>query len=244
MFSAIEKYFRFVMNIRLNPVSDSLSDTFEDKVIFIFESDRYNGHYLMKALGKRNHIIMLGFNVHSNINLLDFKTLKTQFERTISSYSSLDKLFIEKEIKERLKMIFNSHGEESLFKHLNSSRYNFLNGIKLYQMQEINREESIKNFLVPGLISWQKFKKRIDQQEILLRYLFNDTELSKVNDILKKLEIFIESIRKLSFSDSDTINETILNKNIDLLDKIDNILSKKYFNLVKANGSIQDSSNR
>jgi hypothetical protein len=111
-------------------------------------------------------------------------------------------------------------------------------------MQEINREESIKNFLVPGLISWQKFKKRIDQQEILLRYLFNDTELSKVNDILKKLEIFIESIRKLSFSDSDTINETILNKNIDLLDKIDNILSKKYFNLVKANGSIQDSSNR
>jgi hypothetical protein len=165
----------------------------------------------------------------SYINLLNNSDYKKSFQDIFVSdvlVRDLSGLIHIKAFRKQIQLFFQGHGEKSLFSSLNDARYRLLNGIKLFLVKELTFEESINEFLIPGINSWNKFKNRMNKYSAYIDLLGFHQELQEVQLIIASCEVLFQKVDSFINSGSIEFTENTFSDRMDMLNKIDEVLMK------------------
>ncbi len=227
LFASIKRYFNYILNQKLNPFSATESDA-SHKVLFVYQEEKENPKLLNIIVNERNiNVVVIGYDSNSTINIVDLANLKNNFESELSNADfESHQLFTEEELREKLKNFFHSHGEYSLLEKLNWVNYYLSNGPRLLLQNEISSDDYQTKFLNLGKRYWQSFVKQVNQYKIYFQFLGLKDEIDEVINLQNKFIQFLIVIDNWSKNSETEINESLIQKNVDLLKKIMQILIK------------------
>jgi len=226
LFFSLQRYFKCILNLKLNPFSQT--DLLTSTALLIYQEEKENPE-LLKILSNHKNIkiILLGFDNNCTINLLDFTNLKNNFTLKLSEdSSSTTQLFTEDELKEKLKNFFHTHGEDSLLEKLNWVKYYLSNGPRLLQQNEISLSDYKEKFFKTGKQYWNSFVGQVNQYEIYFQILGLKVEIDEVISLQDQFAQFVVVLENYPQHSGVHINEPLIKKNIDLSKIIEQILIK------------------
>jgi len=227
LFSSLQRYFNYILNQKLNPFSAAESDA-SHNVIFVYKEEKENPELLKILVNNSNiEVVVIGYDSNSTINIVDLANLKNNFESELSNADfKPHQLFPEEELKAKLKNFFHSHGEDSLLEKLNWVKYYLSNGPRLLLQNEINTSEYETKFYKLGKQYWTSFIRQVNQYKIYFQLLGLKDEIDEVISLKNQFDQFVITLDNLSQHPEVQINEPFIQKNIDLLKIIDQILIK------------------
>jgi hypothetical protein len=228
LFSSLQRYFRYILNQKLNSYSETAFLT--SSVLLVHQEEKQNLDVLELVANNNDiKIIILGYDNSSTINLIDFGYLKENFSKVISKGEIYyKKLFSEEELKEKLKNFFHSHGEDSLFEYLNWTYYFLKNGPVQFLSNQTTYEEYINAFLKPGLKKWDYFKSRFLRYKFFIRMSNFEAILKKLETAINEADNYITLLSKLSEEKILRENINFFSQNIEKVTIIDEILNDFY----------------
>lgn len=242
LFVSIQRFFKYVLNLELKKFNYDSEISIND--ILITSDDERDNPELLDFLVERNisKIIRIGFDNNGTINLLDLNNLKANLESLLTC-DAASHIFSEDEVNYKLKNLFHSHGQDSLFEKLSNCQYYISNGIKLYQMGDLDEETFQQNFIKPGIDNWNLFKERINRYHYFLfkKCMKNETErifqlISSVDHLLEKKLDDINNGQK-------SLEENNLDEFVALINQIAEILLNVYGELTNTDAKIQTTNN-
>jgi len=227
LFSSLQRYFRYLLNQKLNPFSATESDA-SHNVLFVYQEEKENPELLNIIVNDSNiNVVVIGYDSNSTINIVDLANLKNNFESELSNADfKSHQLFTEEELREKLKNFFQSHGEYSLLEKLNWVKYYLSNGPRLLLQNEINTSEYETKFYKLGKQYWASFIRQVNQRKIYFQLLELKDEIDEVIGLKNQFDHFVISLDNWSLHPEVKINEPLIQKNVDLLKKIEQILIK------------------
>jgi hypothetical protein len=243
LFHSLQRYLKYILDIDLIEYSDS-SGINKNDILFIYSEERENTSLLNLLTSVNSIIVTLGVSNKYMINLLDTSILKMKFTSVLDANSRIHHPpFSQEELNKKIDLFLKDHGPSSLFERLNNLRYYIVNGIKMYITGDLRFDESKEDFLLKGIESWQGFIARFKKYS---PYLILAGYRTKMEEIKTNSDLFNNFINDLDLSltrDKIEISSEILNQNIELLKKIDEILSGISKELGGSNELLQDPGN-
>lgn len=227
LFSSLQRYFKYILNQKLNPFSATESGS-SNNVLFVYQEEKENPELLNIIVNDSNiNVVVIGYDSNSTINIVDLANLKNNFKSELNTadYKS-HQLFTEEELKEKLKNFFQSHGEHSLLEKLSWVKYYLSNGPRLLLQNEISSDEYQTKFLNLGKQYWQSFIKQVNQYKIYFQFLGLKDEIDEIIHLQNKFIQYLIVIDNWSNNSETEINESLIQKNVDLLKKIEQIFIK------------------
>jgi len=222
--ASIKRYLKYLIDIESSTLRIK-EDIKENTVVFIDEN-RWLGQDLLKLIlnNPKLELIVLGTSRQSNnayINLLDLSRLNTNIQRAfIREYTPISPFFYFQEVKSKLELLFEGHGEKSLFKNLNMSSQALCNGPNLLK-ESILEWEDYKETLKYGIENWDAFKKRLKKYEIYLKVCGFKNKIEKINQNIKNFQEYINELVIMREEKIKKIREAEIKLNNDYLEQID-----------------------
>ncbi len=228
---AIQRYFKFVHSITLPILNNSYTSSRDTDVLLIDETEQ-DIQEIVRLLHDIKVLTIVVFGSKKNdrenyINLLNTSQIFGKFDsildkdNPVKDHSALIEIIA---LKEKLRLFFQGHGETSLLASLYDVRYRLLNGIKLYLSKDIDFDESLREFLYPGINSWAGVKNRFTKNKEYLELLGFQQDIQKINSNILSFDQFIIKTEKFVLTGLLEYDEEHLNTSLGLLDKIDEIL--------------------
>jgi len=234
LYSSLKRYFYFILSRKLIHIKELDKQIKNIDNLFILE-DETNIDTIVELVTKREikRICVLGFtnNLQKNyINLIDTKNLKPKlddFFSTKSKKKDLSSIILVTAFREKIKLFFKGHGEESLFDGLNWTRYFLSNGLKLFLLGDIKITELQNKFLEPGINYWEKFKQRIYKYNPYLKLLNVSDKLLILENNINSFDFFLDKLKSALTGKKNkfSIDEKKIDKNLEYLTEIDEIVN-------------------
>lgn len=226
---AIRRYLRFVFN-RESSVLEK-KKILDDSIILIDEDASIDKDWLGFFHKYSNQkIIVFGFSRKSSeiyVNILDFAHLKLNIQSAINQkINTVSPILLLKNVEEKIRLLFKSHGEKSIFDLLNITRQAIVSGTDLIKQDRIKWEEYKVSYLNPGLENWEGFKKRLRKHEIYLKACGFNNELREINYNIDKFRIYMDKLKNMTKDQIKRMSDDEIKKNTDYLIHIDHILSR------------------
>lgn len=241
LFSSLHRYFKYILNQKLNPFS-AVELVTSLTTILVYQEEKENPELLNIIADNRDiRIVVLGFDSNSTINLCDFVNLKNNFLSALSDDSSLSsELFTKEELIEKLKNFFQSHGEDSLFEYLNWTYYFLSNGPEQFIKNEITYEEYQEAFLAPGLKKWDYFKTRFVKYKDIIKLSIYKATLDELENEINEADNYINDLSRMNREKILLENINFYIEKIEKVKKIDDILATVYRKLSFGQSSFQN----
>jgi hypothetical protein len=244
LYKSLRRFFNYLLNQNLTGFNEQGS--FEsNQGIFICKDEKDNPEPLKIIAQSNIKTITLGFDYNSSLNLLDFANLKENFYKVITNRELYFKeLYLEEEIKEKLKNFFHSHGGDSLFEYLNWTYYFLSNGVEQFIKNEITYEEYQQAFLMPGLKKWDYFKSRFVKYKDIIKFSIYKATLDDLKIAINEADNYINELSRMDKEEILRGNIDFYNEKIEKVKKIDDILSRFYRKLSFEGSPLQNTSGR
>jgi len=190
LFHALRRFCEYVLAIELVPVrSDEIDQGV--RTIMVLEEEREHPQ-LLRLAGKNTRIMVLSYDDHHAVNLLDLAHLEENFLKLLRIAPNDDMpLFKAEELKIRIAQLFKSHGEKSLPKLLNFSLY-ALNNYTFFSQGGVSFADYNDNFLVPAADQWQKFVGRMEKYSPYLVLMGYQNELAAIREQIPTVTAFLQ----------------------------------------------------
>ena len=151
---------------------------------------------------------ILGYNDFCDVNLIKLQTLKQQLEQSLKINQADDHRYLPV-FKERIKIFFKGHGEQSLLGCIGWVIYYFENYSRLLNSKDYSPQGVYNHFLLPGIGNWNEFKRRFEKYAAVI-YMGGWPKLAKriesLNNIVSsRLESLIV-LKKISAFDEEILN--------------------------------------
>lgn len=226
---SIKRFLSFVLNWK---VEDFNSDISANSIcVLIDASFKFDEGLLntFRRIPSKNISIFGEGNISSKkyICLIKTRELSIKFKNTYNKLElDFSPLFFVKDLGSKINHFFMGHGELSLFSSLNWVKYYLHNGASLIRSKTITWEEYEKRFKEPGVKYWDIFKKRLKKYRRYLEVAGFMSDMSKLSELIKKYDIFINRFEKLSLKRIMGMDEIEFKKKIDDIEKMDFLLCK------------------
>jgi len=226
---AIRRYLKFVFNSESSVLENN--KTLDDSIILIDEEASIDKDWLDSFNKYSNQkIIVFGLSRNSNksyVNLLDFAHFKSNIQSAINQkITTVSPILLLKNVEEKIRLLFKSHGEKSIFDLLNITRQAIVSGTDLIKQDKIKWKEYQVSYLNPGLENWEGFKKRLRKHVSYLNVCGFNNELNAINCNIDKFQVYLDKLKLMEKGKVKILNDDIIKKNTDCLNQIDHILSQ------------------
>lgn len=188
---SLEHYFRYVFKRELTLIKDSLSDIKGYYILFILNNDSEEFGSLCKVLYnnkiKISNIRTLGSNNHSDVNLLDYKNIKSNFITCLNSEYQLKRKNIPW-VSDKISVFFKGHGDQSLLSCIGWVNYYLNNYFSLVSLGDIALDELNKTFLEPGILNWNEFVRKFEINAPFLYFAGWDKETVNIEGCINLVQ--------------------------------------------------------
>lgn len=171
IFYSLERYLKYIFYEKLYLNQSLLENEFKNLHLIITINEPKDltlcCQWIYANRISPNKFRILGNDENNDINLLAFSTIKEQFENSFKIEQGINKLQIPF-FCDQIKLFFKGHGEQSLLKCLSDANYYLNNYKNLLLIGDFAPNELLKNFLLPGVESWNQFIKRFQKYAPLL----------------------------------------------------------------------------
>ena len=224
---AIRRYLKFVFNVESSILEKK--KVLDDSIILIDEDALFDADWLDSFNKYSNQkIIIFGLSRNSNksyVNLLDFAHLKSNIQFAINQKKiTVSPILLLKNVEEKNRLFFSSHGEKSIFDLLNITKQAINSGPGLIKKDILDWEEYEVSYLNPGLENWEGFKRRLRKHEIYLKACGFNNELNAINYNIDKFQLYMNKLKLMEKDQVKRMNADIIKQNSDCLNQIDSIL--------------------
>jgi hypothetical protein len=194
---SILRFCGYCNSIHLNEVEiENLPPANAVDLLFIF-SGHENIEEIYRVIYKLrispNKLRFIGYSAKYDINLLDFKKLKVQFEACFTS-NTIKKRTEVAWFYKKLHLFFSGHGEQSLLSCLTWINYYFANYSNLTKSGDYNAKDLYRHFLVPGLKNWKEFTRRFKKYAPILWVAGFQFEMESIEKNIHVLDIKIAKV--------------------------------------------------
>lgn len=202
----------------------------DDEVILIDEDTPIDEEYMGFFQKRPNlRVTILGLWRNSTevyVNLLDLSHLKKNIQSALNrKKTNMEPLLLVKDVEQRIKSLFEPHGEKSLYDLLNKTRQAIVSGTDLFKQGLLNRKEYLESYMGPGLECWEAFERRLKKYEEYLRVCGFESELEKINRNIRNFQRFIDELSPMKEDQIKKMREAVIKLNKDYLEQIDNNLT-------------------
>jgi len=233
LFSSLVRYASFVLTHRLTNINDVENLSLRVNTLFVMEEEE-NINEVIKIIKKTcaTKVVVIGtytYLKHNYINILDTINLKESLSSLFTSkndnidYSGLINISV---FREKVNRLFHGHGEFSLLKQLNEVHYYCSNGPKVLQNELVTWEEYNEHYLRKCKNSWKNFIERLEDNKTYLEIIGYEKEISSIFSINSNISEFLHFLDEYGEHKTRQISLSYINKNVDFIKKIDNILTK------------------
>jgi len=203
----------------------------DDEFILIDEDTLIDEEYMSFFQKCSNlKVIILGLwrnSTEAYVNLLDLSHLKQNIQSTLNRKKiNMAPLLLVKDVEQRIKSLFEPHGEKSLYDLLNKTGQAILSGTDLLKKGGLNREDYKESYLSPGLENWRAFKKRLRKYEIYLKVCGFKDETAKINQNIRNFQRYIYKLININEDQIKKMSETEIKLSKDYLEQIDKYLTE------------------
>ena len=242
IFNSLDRYFRYLFNKNILLIQQA-EIIKQASLLLILREERDNPQLLNIVTQTNIDVITLGFDNDndSSVNLIDFANFKENFSKVLTQGKTyFNELFSEEELKEKLKNFFHSHGEDSLFEHLNWSYYFLSNGPEQFIKSEITYDEYRKDFLSPGLKNWERFKSRFYKYRDIIKLSNYKATLNELESAINEADSYVTKLSGLTGQNLIEEKSNFFKENVEKFKRIDDILSAFYRKLSFAVSPLQN----
>lgn len=214
---SLSRYFYHMLNTELRILQKNASDEINNIDLVFVMNDSFDLNHCSLWMYKNrinpSKLRIVGYDKNNDIDLLEFGTLKLQFENSFQVKNGIDRIKIPFFIG-YVKLFFKGHGEQSLLKCLSSVIYNLVNYEDLAKSREYPIEGLNRNFLLPGVQNWHEFLRRFNKYAPILYVCGWVAETDKIEQLIKIISI---ELGKIDPSESFVIFEL---KSVSLISEI------------------------
>lgn len=206
LFFSLQRFFKYVLNQELKEFTSN-AEFLDDDILIIYYDDRENQelqNFFLNNKIPRKYLV--GYDQNGLIDLLFTDKLKTELAAIQSNTTSFQ-LFTDDEIKEKLKQLFHSHGQESLFEKLSKCQYYLVNGINLFLINELDRDTVNESFLKPGIENWVKYKERFYNYEYYIKIYSKKADWEKLTKLNLLVDDIIIEVKRFTNFDEVLVSE-------------------------------------
>lgn len=202
LYFSIQRFFKYVLKIELTLAESEISNFRGADICLLVNNDQdefMRGCRLLYS-NKFNpkNIRTLGSNNHSDVNLLDYKNLKSNIISCINSSFSLKK----KDyvwLSGIITTFFKGHGEQSLLSCIGRVNYYLKNYSNMVKEGGYDPVELNKTFLEPGMQNWGEFVRRFVKHAPLLYFMKWDKETLYIE---RRIYIVEKTLKNIKVTDS------------------------------------------
>jgi hypothetical protein len=231
LFDSLKRYFKYILECNLESVEEGIYSSVNTLKIFLLNELHVKEEFVIEYSDLTNYsIVLLGLGDPNSLNLLEFSQLSNNLKNLLN-LSFSQQLFSDDEIKSKLKNLFHSHGQDSLFEKLSNCQYYISNGIKLYSIGELDEETFQHNFIKPGKDSWNLFKERLNRYRYFLHQKCQINEIDEIFLLISSIDQLLDKMIDNIKSGEKSFEENNLDEFIALINQINEILLQIYRNL-------------
>jgi len=129
---------------------------------------------------------LLGFDNFCDINIIKVQSLREQIEQSLEKNEADDNRYLPF-FKERIKIFFKGHGEQSLLGCIGWVTYYFENYARLLNSDDYSPKGVYKHYLVPGMKYWGEFVRRFEKYAPIIYTAGWDKQTRQIESLIKKV---------------------------------------------------------
>lgn len=225
IFNSLKRYFKYVSSQSLICISTNFSLDDNDLLFILCEEKDDNELINFLVDNPEIKVITFGFNDNSSIDIIDLCNLKNSIQRIIrGNFENVKPLFTNEEIKEKLKNLFHSHGEDSLFEYLNWTVYYLREGPIQFLTKNISYSDYEEKFLAVGLKNWNLFKSRYLKYRYFIKHSNIYSSFEELETAINEADLYINNLSKMNEEKILEKNENFFYENIAKVQNISDIL--------------------
>ena len=176
--------------------------------IYVLDTEKFDDRFLkIIAVMKAYHLILLGVNEKDPIDLLHTTCLRDEIKRVLISDPPTE-IYKPGELKDKLKLLFKGHGEQTLLGCLGWVYYYLGNYSGMANTGNYSTEGLDEKFLAPGKQNWQEFTTRFMKYAPILLLAGYSRETKVIEKYINQISldlIKIEESNSLHTFSSETM---------------------------------------
>jgi hypothetical protein len=204
---SLERYFRYILKRDLWLMGNNISYAATDfDLIFVIDDPtqfNYCSHWIYEKKISPSKLRIMSYDNKNDINLLEFDTLKSQFQNSLKNEHGIDHKNIPF-FRDQISLFFKGHGEQSLLQCLTYVSYNLGNYSSLLKSEDFSPEDLHQHFLMPGVQNWNEFVRRFNKYAPILYIWGWAAETDTITRLIKNISI---DLMKIDASNSFVIFE-------------------------------------
>lgn len=209
---SLKRFFFYSLNIELRFVDEYVFFESNNNIFIYVINDPIELQNCFSWIHKNNfspyNLRILGFDSNSDLNLIEVETLKTQIENSFLMTRGIDRSNIPF-IRDKVKLFFKGHGEQSLLGCIGWVNYYFGNYRAMAETRQYSPKELNEAFLIPGFQNWHEFMRRFSKYAPILYALGWDKQVVAIERFIKVIVLDINHVElsdALHTFDSETMN--------------------------------------
>ena len=228
LYRSLDRYFRYVLNEKLTLLTEKSAIPEDNSKIYVLDTEKYDDRFL-KIISEMHkyHLILLGINEGDPIDLIHATCLRNEITRVLASDPPVE-VYKPDELKDKLKLLFRGHGEQTLLGCLGGVYYYLWNYSQMAKTGSWPTEGLNERFLMPGEKNWMEFTRRFTKYAPILSLAGYSEEEKNIKRNLNQFNLYLlktKEANSLYIFNSETLQS--LQEIITFLEKMASEIDRK-----------------